>query len=211
MAGNEDVLAALQAFRDEVKTEIRESNAGLMNQLADVAAVAREALNTAKDAKQQTERLTHRVDGSLPPDANPPPPEGGDGATPNGAKIPSPPPLVRRVTDAEGSLTDVIGQIGNLKDDVKAVQATVEEVKALNVKQNKTMGLADDAATIGKKVYTILMSRDGATFAARLGMLFALVYGAFVAQRAITQIQATQQQQMQQRAEPPALTTGAPP
>ena len=215
-ADTEAILQAIQGMENKLRAELVDVRDSLAGQIGEVASIARTAQNDAKEALQLATKHDNQINVSNPP----PPPAPG---------LPSPPPLIRRITGAEDSLTDVIGQLSNIrsdmvtkdavaklatkdevatKEEVKEIAAAVARVESLNVKQNKTMGLADDAATLGAKLYAFIMSRDGAVFAARLGMFAAIVYGAFMMQRAVQELQA---RQPQPHADPPALTTGSPP
>lgn len=140
--------------------ELRTAFATLSAQMADVGADARAAAERAKEAahaaaraeamgaqnKAQIERLEKHVFGSEPPP-------------------PLAPPVLRRVTESEGDIDDLTGQ-------VLAVRSELAEVKQINQVQTQKLGLEADG-------FWGIVRNATAKDVIKLATLLAAAYAAF--------------------------------
>lgn len=147
-----EAIGALSGQMAKIDTKIDEKVAGLSAQIAAVSSKANQSFNLASEA-HTIATVTREQVGSLPPGK-----DELNGAAPL-------PPIVKRVSQQEGTLTEVVAQLA--------------DVKATLAKQNKTAGIADEAASLASKFYTFAMSREGVNFAIRLATLAAVGYFAF--------------------------------
>jgi hypothetical protein len=138
---------------DRIEKLVTEQCGRLLSEIAGVNATAKKALETGQEALELAERLRSRVDGSDPPQHGP---NGTNGTTP---------PIAKRITDAEGSLTEVLGELA--------------QVKATLAQQNRVAGIADEGTRLAKRAVMFLTSREGVKFVLHLATVGGLAWYTF--------------------------------